>query len=160
MLANSVIPEELGSDNSGDESCVQMVPYSSQREAQVRGTEMNRGSNLQMGSFNTAKDSFTSVVCVDRPTELADGSFIVRKSKSSIASGSKSSIHSLDKMKSVLDKTREIQNHDNSVKNDLFDQILEQKEECSDDDIEDGDFEINEHEGDYNRGGIRDTIVS
>lgn len=29
MLANSVIPEELGSDNSGDESCVQMVPYSS-----------------------------------------------------------------------------------------------------------------------------------
>ena len=102
-----------------------MVPFSSLREAQVeiRGTEMQRESNAQMGSFNTAKDSFTSVVCIDRPTELADGSFIVRKSKSSIVSKA-SSVHSLDKMRNAhhaLDRTKSIVNHENTEKNDLFD---------------------------------------
>ena len=81
---------------------------------------MQRESNAQMGSFNTAKDSFTSVVCIDRPTELADGSFIVRKSKSSIVS-KVSSVHSLDKMRSALDRTKSIVNHENTEKNDLFD---------------------------------------
>lgn len=41
----------------------------------------------------------------------------------------------------------------------MFDTILEHKE-GSEEDIEDGDFEIDENEGEYCRGGIRDTIVS
>ena len=110
MLANSVIAEEeQTSENSNDgESCVQMVPFASGREAKVRGTVMQRESftSKDHSSFNTAKDSFTTVLGQGRESNLSNNGFVT-KSKSAITA-TNSSGHSLDGLKNVISKSKRV----------------------------------------------------